>query len=79
MQEGLIVVNGKRLRETLTTKVKAEQNNLRNYLYELAKKTSEHIQNRVEAIGGMIKESADGLTNFVGFVENLTNSNEEFK
>lgn len=54
LNAGLIQVNGKRLREALTTKVKAEQSNLRSYLGDQANQKASYIGRRIEAIENML-------------------------
>ena len=71
------MVAGKLLRTKLSEKVKQEQQALRTYLFDLAKKTNKNIEARVEDIEKKLANDFNNLKEFVGFVESLNNSKIE--
>jgi hypothetical protein len=62
---GLITVLGRKIRDTLSQKVKQELTNLRKYLHELADKTSAYIQRRLHEIGAAMNDPMSELKSFV--------------
>jgi hypothetical protein len=63
------VVNGRRLRETLQTRVKTEQANLRKHLYALAIKANKEIVDSLDEIGQSLKKPLSTLEEYVDYIK----------
>ena len=63
------MVNGRKLRETLQTRVKTEQANLRKHLYALAIKANKEIVDSLDDIEKNLKKPLATLEEYVDYIK----------
>lgn len=76
--QGLISANGSKMRTTMQTKVKEEQNNFRKYLHLLSKNQSDYINNQLYQIGTKVGDPMKSLAEYVTYVKFIKESQEQF-
>ena len=69
--QGFINIIGKGLRETLSSKVKKEQSNIKGYLYDLTNQKAKEITNALGTIKNTLGRPAQTLQTFVDYVNSL--------
>ena len=73
-KKGLIVASGRKIKEKLQNRVKKEQDNLRNYLFDLADQTNREINNGINSMKSTLTKPISNLTTYVEFVNKLQQS-----
>jgi len=73
-KKGLIVASGRKIKEKLQNRVKKEQDNLRNYLFDLADQTNREISNGINSMKQTLTKPISNLTTYVEFVNKLQQS-----
>ena len=76
---GLIKADGKKLKDTLTIKVKKELNSLRQHLFDIAEKLDKTITDNLRKIQDDIKKEMKSLDQYVGYVRSLKRADEVIK
>ena len=76
VESGLIQINGRNLRELLTTRVKSEQTNLRKHLFGLAIAQNNEILRSLDEIEKSISIVPKTLKEYVDFVKQVGNAKE---
>lgn len=69
--QGFINIVGKGLRETLVGKVKKEQAQIRNYLYEQTNQKAKDITSSIGQIKSTLAKPTHSLATFVEYVNSL--------
>lgn len=76
---GLIKADGKKLKDTLTLKVKKELASLRLHLFEIAENLNKGINKNLEKISEDVKKDMKNLDSYVGFVRCLKEADETIR
>ena len=69
--KGLIVASGRKIKEKLQNRVKKEQDNLRQYLFDLADITNKEITKGIESMKQTLQKPISNLNSYVEFVNKL--------
>jgi hypothetical protein len=77
-KKGLIVASGRKIKEKLQNRVKKEQDNLRNYLFDLADQTNREIINGINGMKNTLTKPISNLTTYVEYVNKLQLSKVNF-
>lgn len=77
-KKGLIVASGRKIKEKLQNRVKKEQDNLRNYLFDLADQTNREIINGINGMKNTLTKPISNLTTYVEYVNKLQQSKVNF-
>jgi len=76
---GLIKADGKKLKDTLTIKVKKELNSLRQHLFDIAEKLDKTITGNLSKITQDIQKEMKTLDSYVQYVRSLKRADEVIK
>lgn len=77
-KRGLFTASGRKLREKLQSRIKKEQENLRQYLIEMATDTDRQITNGLTKMRDSLTKPITNLTSYVEFVNRLNQSKEQY-
>jgi DNA repair exonuclease SbcCD ATPase subunit len=77
-KRGLFTASGRKLREKLQSRIKKEQENLRQYLIEMATDTDRQITNGLTKMRDNLTKPITNLTSYVEFVNRLNQSKEQY-
>lgn len=69
--QGLVNIQGKKLRDRLAKRVKDEQQNMRQYLFELADQKAKDILKGIQNINGILSRPQHSLATYVDYVHSL--------
>ena len=76
---GLVKADGRKLRDSLQTKVKKELGNLREHLLKIAERTYRETDKSLTKIGDDIKKDPKNLEQYVQFVRSLKQAEDTLK
>lgn len=77
-KKGLIVASGRKIKERFQNRVKKEQDNLRNYLFDLADTTNREILSGINSMKSTLQKPISNLTTYVEYVNKLQHSKLQF-
>ena len=76
---GLVKADGRKLRDSLQTKVKKELGNLRDHLFAIATRTYKEIEKSLSKVTEDVKKEPKNLEQYVGFVRALKQAEDTLK